>query len=151
MAIRLGNIYELSLVIVGNFSIKRLIITLQFVGFVQLPSRVQLFSVSWTVAHQPSLSFTISWSLLKLMPFESLMLMNHLILCCRLLLLPSIFPNIRVSFSELSLHIRWPKYCSFDFSISHSNEYSGLISFRIDWLNLIVVQGTLELLSSITV
>ena len=81
MAIRLGNIYELSLVIVGNFSIRRLIVTLQFVGFVQLPSRVQLFSVSWTVAHQASLSFTISWSLLKLMPIESMMPSSHFILC----------------------------------------------------------------------
>ena len=94
---------------------------------------------------------TNSQSLLKLMSIESLMPSNHFILYCPLLLLPSIFPSIRVSFSELSLCSRWPKYWSFNFNISHSNEYSGLISFRIDWLDLIAVQGILELLSSIIV
>ena len=95
---------------------------------------------SWTAAHQASLSFTISSSLLKLMTIESMMSSSHLIFCCPLLLLSSIFPNIRVFSSELALFIRWPKYWSFSFSISHYNEYSGLISFRIDWF----VQGTLR-------
>ena len=91
-----------------------------------------------------SLSITSSQSLLKLMSFESVMPSNHLILCHPLLLLPSIFPSIRVFFSELVLHIRWPKYWSFSFIISPSNEYSGLISFRMDWLDLRAVQGTLK-------
>jgi len=99
---------------------------------------------SWTVAHQASLSFTISPSLLKLMFLESMMPSNHLILCHPLLLLPSIFPTFRVFFSELVLLIRWPKYWSFSFSISPSNEYSWLISFRIDWFDLFAVQGTLK-------
>ena len=90
-----------------------------------------------------SLYFTISWSLLKLTTIESVMLSNHLILCCPLILLPSIFSSIRVFSNELALHIRWPKYWSFSFSISPSKEYSGLISFRIDWLDLFDVQGTL--------
>ena len=97
-----------------------------------------------TAAHQDSLSFTISWSLLKLMFFKSVMPSNHLILCCPLLLLPSIFPSIRVFSSESVLHIRWPEYWSFSLSISPSNEYSGLISFRIDWFDLLAVQGTLK-------
>ena len=103
-----------------------------------------LFVTPWTTAHQASLSFTISWSLLKLMSIESVMPPNHLILCHPLLLLPSIFPNIRVFSSESALHIRWPKYWSFSFSISPSNEYSGLISFRMDWLDLFAIQGTLK-------
>ena len=90
-----------------------------------------------------SLSFTISQSLLKLMSIESVMPSNHLILC-HPLLLPSIFPSIRVSYNESVLHIRWPKYCSFSFRTSPSNEYSGLVSFRIDWLDLLAVQGTLK-------
>ena len=90
------------------------------------------------------LSFTISWSLLKLMSIESVMSSNHLILCCPLLFLPSIFPSIRVFSNESALHIRWPKYWSFSFSISPSNEYSGLISFRMDWLDLLAAQGTLK-------
>ena len=93
---------------------------------------------------QASLSFTISQSWLKLMSMESVMPSNHLILCRPILLLLSIFPSIRVFSSELTLHIRWPKYWSFSFSISPSNEYSGLISFRIDWLDLLAVQGTLK-------
>ena len=92
---------------------------------------------------QASLSFTISWSLLKLMSIESIMPSNHLILCCLLLLLPSIFPSSRVFSNESALCIRWPKYWSFSFSISPSNEYSGLIPFRIDWFDLLAVQGTL--------
>ena len=98
----------------------------------------------WTVAHQVSLSITNSQSLFKLMSIESVMPFNHLILCLPLLLLPSIFPSIRVSSKESVLHIRWPKYWSFSFSISPSNEYSGLISFRIDWFDLLAVQGTLK-------
>ena len=98
----------------------------------------------WTSAHQASLSITNSWSLLKLLSIKSVMPSNHLILCCPLLLLPSIFPNIWVFSSESALHIRWPKYWSFSFSISPSNEYLTLISFRIDWFDLLVVQGTLK-------
>ena len=105
---------------------------------VPLLNCVQLFVTPWTAAHQASLSFTISQSLLKFMSIESPMLSNHLILCWPLLLLPSIFPSIRVFSSELALHIRWPKYRSV--SISLSNEYSGLISFRIDWFDLLAFQ-----------
>ena len=107
-------------------------------------SRVQLFATPWTAAHQTSLSFTISWSLLKLMSIESVMPSSHLFLCCPLLLQPSIFRNIRVFSSESALHIRWPKYWSFN--ISPSTGYSGLISFRIDWFDLLTVQGTLQCL-----
>ena len=98
----------------------------------------------WTAALWTSLSFTVSQSLLKLMSIELVMPSNHLILCCPLLLLPSIFPSIRVFSNELALHIRWPKYWSFSFSNSPSNECSGLISFRIDWFDLLAVQGTLK-------
>ena len=98
----------------------------------------------WTAAHQASLSITNSRSLLKLMSIESVMPSNHFILCRPLLLLPSIFPSIRVFSNESALCIRWPKYWSFSFSISPSNECSGLISFRMDWLDLIAVQGTLK-------
>ena len=98
----------------------------------------------WTAAHQDSLSITNSWSLLKLMFIESVMPSNHLILCRSLLLPPSIFPSIRVFSSESVLHIRWPKYWSFSFSIMPSKEHPGLISFRMDWLNLLAVQGTLK-------
>ena len=98
----------------------------------------------WTAAHQASLSIANSWSLLKLMPSESVMPSNHLILCYPLLLLPSVFPSIRVCSNESALHIRWPKYWSFSFSISSSNEHPGLISFRMDWLDLLAVQGTLK-------
>ena len=110
----------------------------------QLLSRVWLFMTPWTAARQASLSITNSQSLLKLMYTESVMPSNHFILCHPLLLLPSIFPNIRDFSIESALHQRWPKYCSFCFSISPSNEYSGLISFSIDWLNLLAVQGTLK-------
>ena len=95
-------------------------------------------------ARQASLSITNSWSLPKLVPIESVMPSNHLILCCPLLLLPSIFPNIRVFSNESALCIRWPKYWSFSFNISPSSEHPGLISFRMDWLDLLVVQGTLK-------
>ena len=110
---------------------------------VQSPSRVRLLVTPWTAAHQASLSITNSWSLLKLMSIKLVMPSNHLILC-RPLLLPSIFPSIRVFSNESVLHTRWPKYWSFSFNISPFNEYSGLISFRMDWLNLLAVQGTLK-------
>ena len=109
----------------------------------QLLSHVQLFATPWTAAHQASLSITNSRSLHKLMPITSGIPSNHL-LCCPLLLLPSVFPSIRVSSNESVLHIRWPKYWSFSFSISPSNEHPGLISFRMDWLDLLAVQGTLK-------
>ena len=108
---------------------------------VQLLGRAQLSATPWTVAHQASLSFTVSRSLLKLMSIKSVMPSNHLILCCSLLLLPSIFPSIKVFSSESVLCIKWPKYWSFSFTTSPSNEYSGLISFRIDWFYLLAVQG----------
>ena len=111
---------------------------------VQSRGHVQLFTTPWTAAWQASLSFTISQSLFKLMSIESVMPSNHLILCCSLFLLPSIFPSIRVFSNESVLHIRCPKYGSFSFSISPSNEYSGLISFGMDWLDLLAVQGTLR-------
>ena len=98
----------------------------------------------WTAACQASLSITNSWSSLRLMSIESVMPSNHLILCCPLLLPPSIFPSIRIFSNESALHIRWPKYWTFSFNISPSNEYSGLISFRMDWLDLLAVQGTLK-------
>ena len=109
---------------------------------VQFLSHVWPFAAPWTAAHQASLSFTISWSLLKLMSIESVMTSNHLVLGCPLLLLPSIFPSIRVFSNESVLHIRWPKYWSF--SISPSSKYSGLISFRIDWVDLLAIWGTQE-------
>ena len=118
---------------------------------VQSLSRVRLFATPRTVARQASLSITNSQSLLKLMPIESVMSSNHLILCHTLLLLPSIFPSIRVFSKESTLPIRWPKYWSFRFNISPSSEYSGLISFRIDWLDLFALQGTLKSLSNTTV
>ena len=111
---------------------------------VQSLRRVQFFATPWTAAHQASLSIANYWSLLKLMSIESVMPFNHLILCRPLLLLPSIFPSIKVFSNESVLHIRWPKYWSFGFSISPSNEHSGLISFRMDWLDLLAVQGTLK-------
>ena len=111
-------------------------------GSVQLLSHIRLFVTPLTVAHQASLSITNSWSLLKLMSIKSVMPSNHLI--CRPLLLPSIFPSIRVFSNESVLCIRWPKYWSFSFNISPSNEHPGLISFRMDWLDLLAVQGTLK-------
>ena len=111
---------------------------------VQLLSPVWLFATPWTAAHQTSLSITNSRSLFKLMSIEPVTQSNHLILCCPLLLPPSIFPSIRVFSNESVLCIRWPKYWSFSFSISPSNEHSGLISFRMHWLDLLAVQGTLK-------
>ena len=113
-------------------------------SLVQSLSHVWLFVTLWTAARQASLSITNSRSLLKLMSIASVMPSNHLILCCPLLLLPSVFPSIRVFSNESVLHIRWPKYWSFSFSISPFNDYSGLISFRMDWLDLLAVQGTLK-------
>ena len=107
-------------------------------------SVVSDFTTPWTAARQASLSITNSRSLPKPMPIESVMPSNHLILCCPLLLLPSIFPSIRVFLNESALHIRWPKYWSFSFNINPSNEYPGLITFRMDWLDLLAVQGTLK-------
>ena len=111
---------------------------------VQLLSRVWLFATPWTAAHQASLSITNSQSSPKLRSIESVMPCNHLILCCPLLFLPSIFPNIRVFSNESALRIMWPKYWSFSFSISPSSEYSGLISFRIDWFDFLAIQRTLK-------
>ena len=111
---------------------------------IQLLSCVQLFATPWTAACQASLSITNSQSLLKLMSTESVIPSNHLILCHTLLLPPSIFPNIRVFPNESALHIRWPRYWSFSFSISPSIEYSGLICFTMDWLDLLAVQRTLK-------
>ena len=110
----------------------------------QLLSHVSLFATPGTAAYQASLSFTESQSLLKLMSTESMITSNHLILCCPLLLLPSVFLSIRVFPKKSVLRIRWPKCWSFSFSISPSNEYSGLVSFRMDWLDFLVVQGTLK-------
>ena len=111
---------------------------------VQLFSCVQLFATPWTAARRAFLSITNSWSLLKLMSIESVMRSNHLILCRPLLLPTSIFPSIRVLSNEVVLCIRWPKYWSFSYSVSPSNEYLGLISFRMEWLDPLAVQGTLK-------
>ena len=116
---------------------------LQF-SSVQFLSHVQLIATLWTAACQASLSITNSCSLLKLTSIELVMQSNHLILCHPLLLQPSVFPSIRVFSNESFLHIRWPKYWSFSFSISRSNEYSGLISLRIDWFDCLAVQGTFK-------
>ena len=127
--------------IIGNWNICLLLFS-----SVQSLSRVWLFATPRTAACQASLSIINSWSLLKLMSIELLMSSNHLILCHPLLLLPSIFPSIRVFSNESVLCIRWPEYWSFSFSISPSNEDSGLTSFRMDWLDLLAVQGTLKIL-----
>ena len=118
-------------------------LTLQSLS-VQSLSYVQFFATPWNAEHQASLSITDSWSLLKLMSIKSVMPSNHLILCCPLLLLPSIFPTIRVFSNGSVLRIMWPRCWSFSFSISPSNEYSGLISFRIEWFGLLAVQGILK-------
>ena len=117
---------------------------MQYFSSVQSLSSIQLFGTPWTAAHQASMSITNSWCLPKLMSIESGMPSNHLTLCCPLLLPPSIFPGIRVFSNESALRIMWPKYWSFSFNMSPSNEYSGLISFRMDWLDLLAVQGTLK-------
>ena len=117
---------------------------MEIISSVQSLSHVWLLATPWTTARQASLSITNSWTLLKLRSIESVMPSNHLTLCHPLLLLPSIFPSIRDFSNKLALCIRWPKYWSFSFSISPSNEYSGLISFRIDWFNFLAVQRTLK-------
>ena len=117
---------------------------MRWVVVVQSLSHVWLFVITWTAVCHAVFSFTLPWSLLKLMFIESMMPSNHLIVCCPLLLLPSIFPSIRVFSNILALSIMWPKYWGFSFSTSPSNEYSGLISFRIDWFDFFVVQGTLK-------
>ena len=127
-----------------NFMVCKLYLNKALINSVQSLSHVQLFATPWTTAHQASLSITNSWSPPKLMSIESVMPSSHLILCRPLLLLPSIFPSIRVFTNESALCIRWPKYWSFSFSISPSNEHSGLISFRMDRLDLLAVQGTLK-------
>ena len=124
--------------------------TVQF-SSVQSLSHVRLFATPWTEACQTSLSVPISWTLLKLVSMELVMPSNHLILCHPLLLLPSVFPRMRVFSIESVLRIRWPKYWGFSFSISSSNEYSGLISFRMNWLDLLAVQGLSRVFSSTTV
>ena len=116
---------------------------MNYVVVVQLPSYFRLFAAPWTAAHQTSLSLTISRRLPKFMSIVSVMPSNHLILWCPLLLLPSIFPRIRDFSNELAVCIRWSKYWSFSFSISPSNEYSGLVSLKIDWFDLLAVHGTL--------
>ena len=116
----------------------------QIVVVIHLLSRIYLFATPWTAALQASLSFTISQSLLKLMSIESVMSSNHFILCHLLLLLPSIFPSIRVFSNESALHIKWPKYWSFSFSIGPSSDYPELISFRMDWFDLFTVQENLK-------
>ena len=127
----------------GGFGKEGMGIWYQFSSVPSL-SRVQLFVTPWTAAQQASLSITSSRSLLKLMPIESVMPSSHLILCHTLLLLPPIPPSIRVFSNESTLCMRWPKYWSFSFSISPSSEHPGLISFRMDWLDLLAVQGTLK-------
>ena len=121
------------------------------ISSVQLLNHVWLFATPWTAAGQASLSITNSQSLLKLMSIELVMPSSHLILCCLLLLLPPIAPSIRVFSNESTLRMRWPKYWSFSFNIIPSKEYPGLISFRMDWLDLLAVQGTLKVFSNTTV
>ena len=132
----------MSILISNNLKLEKIV--LLWISSFQLLSCVRLFATPWTAAHQASLSITNSQNLLKLMSIESVMPSNHLILCCPLLCPPSIFPSIRVFSNESVLHIRWPNYWSFNFGISSANEYSGLISFRMDWLDLLAVQGTLK-------
>ena len=122
----------------------KICLTSLIIQSVQSLSHVRLFATPWTATRQTSLSITNYQSLLKLMSIESVMPSSHLILCCPLLLLPSLFPSISIFSNESVLHIRWTKYWSFSFSISPSNEHPGLISFRMDWLDLLEVQGTLK-------
>ena len=140
-----GNNCSNSLDILSDLFCGNLIMFYLFCVYsVQSLSCVRLFVTPWSAACQSSLSITNSWNLLKLTSIESVMPSNHLVLCRPLLLQPSIFSSIRVFSSESVLHIMWPKYWSFSFSISPSNEYSGLVSFRMDWLDLLAVQGTLK-------
>ena len=136
---KLKIIRKLSLTLLPNSYLK----SVQF-SSIQSLSHVRLFATPWMVAHRASLSITNSWSLLKLMSIESVMPSSHLILCCPLLLLPPILPSIRVFSIESTLLMRWPKYWSFSFSISPSKEHPGLISFRMDLLDVLAVQGTFK-------
>ena len=135
--------YALSLNLVITLETALSPLSVQFIS-VQSLSRVRLFATPWTAARQASLSITNSQNLLKLMSIKLVMPSNHLVLCRLLLLLTLIFPSIKVFSNESALHIRWPKHWSFSFSTSPSNEYSGLIFFKIDWLDLLAVQGTLK-------
>ena len=150
MRVLTSNRLSLKVKNIGNFLLLllllffHLLIAKERFSSVQSLSRVRLFVTPWIAACQTSLSITNSWSLLKLMPIELVMPSIHLILCRSLLLLPSIFPSIRVFSNESALRMRWPKYWTFSFSISPSNEHSGLISFRMDWLDLLAVQGTFK-------
>jgi len=141
--VKLKNTTEESFLRISKVSEWKVTYSCKF-SSVQSLSHVRLFATPWTAARQASLSITYSWSLLKLMFTESVMPSNHLFFCCTLLLLPSTFPSIVVFSNESALRIRWPKYWRFSFSISPPNEYSGLISFRMDWLDLLAVQGTLK-------
>ena len=136
--------YPFSCAVCGHFTLKTPATEPKRVSSVQSLSRAQVFVTPWTTVHQASLSITNSRSLPKLMSIESVVPSNHLILCRPLLHPPSIFPSIRVFSNESALHIRWPKYWSFSFTINPSNEHSGLISLRMDWLDLLAVQGTLN-------
>ena len=136
--------FPLGTIFVASYRFWGIVICHLFLAVVQSLSHVCLFATSWTTACQAPLFSIISWSLFRFMSLESVMLSNHLILCHPLLLLPSIFPSIRVFSNESALHISWPKYWSISFSISPSNEYSGLISFRINWFDLLAVQETLK-------
>ena len=128
----------------ATISRTQLFVQFNSISLVQVFRHVWLFTTPWTVAHQTSLSITNSWNLLRLMFIESVMPPNHLILCCALLPLPSVFPSIRIFSDESALCIRWTKYCSFSFSICPFNEYPGLISFRTDWFDICAVQGTFK-------
>ena len=139
----ISNLRQILLLFFHILQFSSSLLSVQF-SSVQSLSRVQLFATPWTAACQASPSITNYQSLIKLMSIESMMPSNHLILCHPLLLLPSICPSIRVFSNELVLHIRWPKYWSFSFSISPFSDYSRLISFRKDWLDLLEVQGTLK-------
>ena len=136
--------YPFSSAVCCHFTLKTPATEPKRVSSVQSLSCVQVFVTPWTTAHQASLSITNSQTLPKLMSIESVMPSDHLILCCPLFPPPSIFPSIRVFSNESALHIRWPKYWSFSFNISPSNEHSGLISLRMDWLDLLAVQGSLK-------
>ena len=140
----MGQVEQATWIAIGYFSLMRIVFSENKISSVQSLSCVRLFETPWTAAHQASLSITNSRSLLKLMSIESVMPSNHLILCCPLLLPPSTFPSIRVFSNESVLHIRWPECWSFSFSISPSNEHPGLISFWMDWLDLLAVHRTLK-------
>ena len=139
-----GNLWGHALKTFGNCFCSLFVTVVEILSSVQLLSHVQLFAIPWAAAYRASPSITNSRSLLKLMSIESVMPSSHLILCHPLLLPSSIFPSIRVFSNESVLHMRWPKYWSFSFNVSPSNEYSGLISFRVDWLDLFAVQGSLK-------